>query len=96
VPAVEVVVLSPRRTTEVRPIYPALAKTAGFQGNVILRVTVHADGSAGSVQVVRSPHRSLNDAAIQAVRKSTFSPASRNGVPEEGTIDVPIRFSLTD
>ena len=63
------VVLPPRRITEAPPIYPDLAKAAGFEGNVILRVTVNADGSVGSVQVVRSPHRSLNAAAIEAVRQ---------------------------
>ena len=51
VPAVEAVVLPPRRITEVRPIYPDLAKAAGIEGDVVLRVTVRADGSVGTVQV---------------------------------------------
>ena len=95
VPAVDGV-LPPRRITEVRPIYPDLAKAAGIEGDVVLRVTVRADGSVGSVQVVRSPHRSLNAAATAAVRQSKYSPASRNGVPEEAATNITVRFRLKD
>jgi serine/threonine-protein kinase len=95
VPAVDGVV-PPRRITEVRPIYPDLAKSAGIEGDVVLRVTVRADGSVSTVQVVRSPHRSLNAAATEVVRQSKYSPASRNGVPEEATTTITVRFRLKD
>jgi eukaryotic-like serine/threonine-protein kinase len=93
-PAGEALVLPPRRIGIVQPIYPDLAKAARLEGDVVLRVTVSADGSVGSVQVMRSPHRSLNAAATEAVRQSKYSPGSRNGVPEEATTSITVRFRL--
>jgi len=93
-PIAEGGVLPPRRIGIVQPIYPDLAKAARLEGDVLLRVTVSADGSVGSVLVLKSPHRSLNAAATEAVRQSRYSPGSRNGVPEEATTNITVRFRL--
>jgi TonB family protein len=62
-------------------------------GQVVLRVTVQADGSVTDVRVERPLTPALDAAAIAAVRASCFAPAEVDGVPRAATIlyavDVP-------
>ena len=89
-------VLPPRRITEVRPIYPDLAKAVGIEGDVVLRVTVRADGSVGTVQVaaIAAPfserRRDRGGAAVQVL---AGDPKRR---AEEATTNIAVRFRLKD
>lgn len=75
------------------PDYPRAALRAGAAGDVVLRIDVGADGRATAVNVERgSRHRSLDRAAVQAVRRWRFQPAMRDGVAVPGTVRQTIRF----
>jgi protein TonB len=77
------------------PVYPGIARRRGWEGRVLLRVSVSADGRATSVEVARSSGRGVLDrAAAEAVTAWTFTPASRNGTPIAGATQVSIRFQL--
>jgi len=55
-----------------------------IEGEVILKVEVFEDGSAGEIIVKRtlmSGPGGLDEKAIQAVRKWQFTPATKNGEP---------------
>lgn len=73
--------------------YPALARAARVQANVVLQVEISLQGRVQNVSVV-SGHPLLNDAAMQAVRQWTYKPFVLNGqtVPVTTTVTVP--FSL--
>jgi protein TonB len=78
-----------------KPPYPALSKRMGEQGQVILRVTVAADGSLLAAAVARSSgYPRLDEAALAAVRKWRFVPGKRNGMAATMDHDVPINFVL--
>ncbi len=80
-----------------KPAYPAEAMRRGIQGNVTLRVDVSRAGLATQVLVLASSgHRDLDDAAVAAVQKWRFVPASRGGEPVDATAEVPIQFRLAD
>lgn len=72
----------------VRPVYPALAKTAGVQGEVTLRVTVDEDGSVTDIQVL-SGHPLLVKAALDAVERWRFAPRDKPAFT-----DVTLDFTL--
>jgi len=77
------------------PEYPAQAVRQGLQGTVILRVRVLADGSADSVEVLKtSGKRILDDAAIATVQRWQFAPSTRGDEPIDGFATVPIEFKL--
>jgi protein TonB len=77
------------------PSYPASARRRGQEGRVILRVVVLPDGDAGEVVLEKSSGvESLDQAALETVRRWRFSPARRNGRPVSATVQVPIRFAL--
>ncbi len=79
------------------PDYPLEARRAGFEGTVVLRAAVAADGRVGKVEIAQSSgHRVLDAAAIRAVRSWQYEPAYRDGQPVPATIRQPVRFSLGD
>lgn len=78
-----------------RPAYPPLARKLGFEGLVVLRVQVSADGAPGQVAVAQTSGTSmLDEAALKAVQGWTFVPARRGDTPVAHVVDVPIRFQL--
>ena len=77
------------------PRYPREAQRRGESGTVVLRVHIDADGRPRDIDLVEgSGSRSLDRAAVDAVRRWRFDPAIRNGRPTEGTLQVPITFRL--
>jgi protein TonB len=77
------------------PNYPLLARQRGWQGVVLLRLSIGADGAVTKVTVERSSGYDVLDAeAVAAVRTWRGAPARRGGeaVPTEETL--PIRFRL--
>ncbi len=75
------------------PEYPATALRRGEGGDVLLRVSVGADGVPGEIDFVRrSSSRELDRAAQEAVRRWRFEPATRNGKPVPAEVEVPIAF----
>jgi len=78
-----------------RPAYPELARSRGWEGEVLLKVRVAATGRAEAVAVKRSSGRSLlDDAAKEAVKGWTFVPATQGGVAIPGWVEVPLVFKL--
>jgi protein TonB len=80
------------------PPYPIAARRLRFEGEVLLRVVVAADGRPTSVVVLKSSgHDMLDASAVDTVRtRWRFVPATRNGVPVEDTVQVPIRFRQSE
>ena len=77
------------------PAYPRVARQRGQEGIVELRVQVRADGTCGEVVVDKgSGHRVLDRAAVKAVRRWRFRPATRDGRPVDDWIAVPVEFDL--
>jgi periplasmic protein TonB len=77
------------------PMYPPDAVQQGLEGRVILSVTISFTGKVTKVTVAEScGHESLDQAALGAVRRWRFSPATRDGKPVEWTARLPIRFRL--
>ncbi len=77
------------------PGYPSVSRRLGEQGQVLLRVQVMEDGTAGSVELQNGSGSSRLDlAALEAVKKWRFVPAKRGEQPVSASVVVPIRFSI--
>ncbi len=77
------------------PAYPPLARRAGEQGRVLLRVHVTADGLADDVQVRESSgFPRLDTAAQETVRRWRFVPARQGDRQVAAWVIVPINFAL--
>jgi periplasmic protein TonB len=60
-------------------VYPREAKKQGIEGQVVLLITVEADGTVSMAKVVSGPGHGLNEAARDAVLRARFKPATKGG-----------------
>ena len=76
------------------PVYPILARRLGKEGRVILKLLIDENGKLRNIEVVEAAGFGFTEAAIEAVKKSTYAPGYRNG---EGVLSkalLPVRFHL--
>jgi TonB family protein len=73
------------------PEYPEALRKSGAAGAIALRVDVGADGKVTGAAVTSSALPALNAAALDAVKRWTFSPAQRAGTR---TLRIIFNFSL--
>jgi len=78
---------------KVIPEYPSVARSARVQGVVVLEAIIGIDGRIKSVEVL-SGHPLLTHAAADAVRRWRYEPMKLNGVPQEATTRIEVRFRL--
>jgi len=76
------------------PVYPRLAERLGREGKVVLKLFIDEQGQLHHVQVVESTWQGFTDAALDAVRKSSFSPGRRNGRSVFSEALLAVRFSM--
>jgi periplasmic protein TonB len=78
-----------------RPGYPGVAQRNGWQGTTLLRVQVTPKGKPAAIAIHRSSGKDvLDEAAINAVKKWSFVPATQGGLAVGGVVTVPIVFRL--
>ncbi len=75
-------------------VYPDLARRAGVEGKVLVRVLVDKTGKVKKTRVDYSDNELLNDAAVKAVSQAVFTPAIQNKQPVQCWVTVPITFKL--
>src|SRR5689334_21869837 len=75
--------------------YPAAALAAGVEGEVVLSLLIAPDGSVSEAQIVTLAGYGFDAAALIAVKKFVFTPATQNGTPVKAQIFYRYRFSLT-
>ena len=78
---------------QVRPIYPAEAKTAGIDGAVIMEIVIGRDGRVMQTKVI-SAHPLFMSAATDAVRRWCYKPTLLNGEPVEVVSTVTMNFVI--
>ncbi|MDP9194386.1 MAG: TonB family protein [Acidobacteriota bacterium] len=89
--------LTPPRITRRGTVqYPQMARMQKVEGTVITSVLVSETGNVLEVRILRGVSRAvgLNEAAQQAMRRSTFQPGSKDGVRVKSWITVPVEFKL--
>ena len=87
----------PRKIFNPAPVYPLEARENGQTGRVVLRVQISAGGEVLRASLYRtSGVPSLDQAALEAVRRWRFTPATRGGVPVTQEVAVPVRFELSE
>ena len=76
--------------------YPPLAKIQRVEGTVLVSALVDESGKVLETRILRPIPRpvGLNEAAEQIIRKSTFSPPTKDGVRVKAWTTVPVDFKL--
>jgi TonB family protein len=81
--------------SQVRPIYPPLAKMARQQGTVRFQATIGKDGTVEDLQLLSGPPL-LVQASLDAVKNWVYKPTILNGAPVEVVTTVDVNFSLSE
>jgi TonB family protein len=78
------------------PVYPPLARAQKVQGTVIVNVLVSEAGRVLDARVLSGVNRpvGINEAALQAVRNSTFAPGTKENVRVKSWTTVVVAFKL--
>ena len=88
-------VSSPRYAQNPKPLYPQEAREKGYQGKVLLRVEVLANGRVGQVALKKtSGCEALDRSALAAVKEWRFIPARKGEVAVPVWVVIPIKFQL--
>ena len=83
----------PKKTKDVKPVYPTIAQSARVQGIVIIEATIGTNGRVAEARVLRSIPL-LDQAALDAVRQWEFTPTLLNGQPTAIIMSVTVNFTL--
>jgi protein TonB len=78
--------------SKVAPIYPDQAKRYGLGGKVVVNAKVTKTGSVGDVRTVTG-NAILGDAAISAVKKWRYKPATLDGRPVDSNVELTFDFN---
>ncbi len=74
------------------PEYPKKARDKHRQGTVALRIVVGVNGLPSDIAVTRSLSHDFDKAAVDAVKKWKFSPATKDGEPVSAYITIEVSF----
>jgi periplasmic protein TonB len=79
--------------TQTRPVYPALARQARIQGNVVLHAIIDKEGKVAQLEVI-SGHPLLVQSALDAVKQWRYKPTQLNGDPVEVDTTITVTFTM--
>ncbi len=77
-----------------RIVYPDIARRAGIEGTVNIRVLVDKKGNPKKYIIESTDSDLLNKAASEAVMSSRFTPAIQGNTPLDCWISIPINFRM--
>jgi protein TonB len=75
-----------------KPAYPALAKLAQRNGEVIVRVRIESDGSISRTRIVKSAGPILDQVVTRAINEAHFAPAVTDSGPVASWLEIPFNF----
>ncbi len=77
------------------PVYPDLARNAGIEGQAVVQALVETDGSVIDAKILKSSgNTSLDNSAVQAAMRATFTPAKQRDQAVRVWVSIPYRFTL--
>lgn len=74
--------------------YPEIAKRAGVEGKVYVRAFVDEEGNVVNAEVVKGIGGGCDEAALDAILKTKFTPGKQRGKPIKVQVTVPVLFKL--
>jgi len=80
--------------SQVKPVYPAIAKSARVQGTVVLQAEISKTGTIENLRVL-SGHPMLVQNALDAVKQWRYKPYLLNGEPVPVETTITVNFTLS-
>ncbi|MDT8322824.1 MAG: energy transducer TonB, partial [Bacteroidota bacterium] len=74
--------------------YPPIAKRAGIEGTVVVRVLLDKNGRVEKTEILKSIGGGCDEAAVDAIRSLRFTPGLQREKPVRVYISIPVHFRL--
>lgn len=87
-------VAAPNKISAPQPQYTEIARKARIQGVVIVQAIINKQGNVTDVKVLKGLPMGLDQAAVEAIRKWRFEPATLNGKPVDVYYNLTVNFTL--
>jgi len=82
------------RAIQEKIVYPEIAKRAGVEGKVYVLAFVDEQGIVTKAQIIKGIGAGCDEAALNAVLKTRFTPGKQRGKPVKVQVSIPIIFKL--
>lgn len=90
----DTITILPEFAKKTDPVYPESARRLNREGTVILEVSIDPEGRVIETDVIKSAGFGFDEAALDAIHNSTFSPAKAGHKTVFVKIRIPFRFEL--
>ena len=85
----------PQPMTSIRPQYPEIAQEAGIEGVVVVQAFIDKKGRVKETLILKGvPNTGLDEAAMEAIRKTRFKPAKQRERAVGVWISIRVNFKL--
>lgn len=74
--------------------YPEEAKRNGIEGRVFIQAFIDETGNVADAKVIKVVGHGLDEAALEAVKQTKFTPGKQKGEPVKVQVSIPIQFKL--
>jgi TonB family protein len=85
-------IVPPRIVRQVNPQYSSGSHGINVEGSVVVETVVSSQGTPTNVHVVKSLHKDVDAAAVEAVEQWAFAPGKKNGKPVAVRLQIEIHF----
>lgn len=76
-------------------VYPQTAKDQGIQGKVFVKATIDEKGNVLETSILKSVNDDCDKAAMDAIKKTKFTPGIKDNKPVKAEITIPVMFKLS-
>lgn len=76
-------------------IYPVSAKESGIEGKVFVKATIDEKGNVVKTEVIKGFDANCDKAAMDAIKKTKFTPGIKDNKPVKAEVTIPVTFKLS-
>jgi periplasmic protein TonB len=76
-------------------VFPVSAKEAGIEGKVLVKTIIDEKGNVVETEVVKSFNADCDKAAVDAIKKTKFTPGIKDNKPVKAEVVIPVMFKLS-
>jgi TonB family protein len=79
------------------PTYPLIARKKGWEGRVLIQAEIDRVGNVSEVKVLESSgYKVLDNASLETLKEWKFTPAKIGNKFVDDTVNIPVKFLLTN
>ena len=82
-------------TIQEKIVYPEIAMIAGIDGKVYVLTSIDENGYVTNAKIIKGIGAGCNEAALDAVKQTRFTPAMKDQKPLKVDVIIPIVFAFS-